>query len=188
MRWKKAFTGNFDATRFFLSRWEPSFTWSWSCYSPLGSRRREFVWKWPEVRMERDGENQNYDFMTRVIKSNWVWITELFDYMKCLLHSFCVACNYNRVLTDYSILNNFVKLCFLLNVDDFQPVASGPIWTHWPTGMIHLSFHLFFNIYFGTTQMVKTIYYVYLSLYSLQRFVQVLYQITLPSHKETVRE
>lgn len=99
----------------------------------------------------RDGESQSYDFITRVIESNWVWIIEFFDYMKCLLHPFCVACKYDRVPTDYSSLNNFVKHCFLLNANYFQPVASGPIWTYWPTGTIHLNFHLFFNIYFGTT-------------------------------------
>lgn len=71
--------------------------------------------------------------------------------MKCLLHPFCVACKYDRVPTDYSSLNNFAKHCFLLNANYFQPVASGPIWTYWPTGTIHLNFHLFFNIYFGTT-------------------------------------
>lgn len=138
----------------------------------------------------RDEESHSYDFITKVIESNWVWIIELFDYMKSLcfflLHTFCVACNCNRVLTTVFLttLSNAAS-CSVWTTSNLWTQAHLNLLTHWN----YLSyFHLFLNIYFGTIQMARRIYYVYLALYTLLRFVQVLCQITLTSQEETESE
>lgn len=181
-------------TTFLSNRSEFSFIWGWGCHSPLGGRKREFVWKWPGTTVEKEMESdvvvislpvslnpsvpESLSFLT-------MWdVSFFFFFLKPLWHKFVSLCIHKR--------ESWLTTVFLTSL-------SGTVsWCGPPTCDLrsHLNpltpwnyssyFHLCFCICFGTTNMVRTICH----LTGFKGFSQVLYHITstLQMRKLRIRE
>lgn len=162
-----------DATTFLSNRSEFSFIWGWGCHSPLGGRKREFVWKWPGTREEKEMESDvvvislPVSLNPRVPESlSFLTIWDVFPFFSFWSHfgtSFVSLCIHKR--------ESWLTTVFLTSLSETvswcgPPTwTSGPIWIHWSTEIIHLIFICVFASVLAPQYGEN-----HLSLYSLQRF------------------